>query len=403
MYRRLLIVLVVLVTSLPSVVSAGQDVTGSGSFDLPASLLRPDDLEASGLDGFGTGVGATGGGDSLERFDQTYRGSDDGAATLEPDDVERSSSLYLIRGADLDLPSPDRVLTAISQFPDEEAATDAFEDVAERRDEIADEPGAEVEVDDGQGLAFLVSEADPLGAGTYRQASVLAVVDDLVIEVAVELTSDTPLTMDLAEGLIATQLERLNEAEPDAEALGNRLLEITGPSVAPDLSRYLALDGSAIPIVGEAEGARDDRIALYDAYETIDAFQTSVVLADARVAVTSFLSRHATDTDARSYFQAVPDLLTSNEDYMDVELGNTIVPVGDAATLVTYEIDGQDGVVVTELVFRTGTVVVELIVNASEAMGRSEIMELARATEACLDGDDCVLLSIPDDLDLTDF
>ena len=378
---------------------AAQGIQTSDPLDLAALLLRPADLAAAGLDGYGTGVSATGGGDTIGRFDERYRGGAVTAPLLETADVERGSSLYLVRNDDLDLPSPDRVLSTIARFSTAEDASDAYGALVADRGTIAVDPGTSVDVDDGKATAFLVTGSDPLGADTYRQASVVAVVGNLVVEVAVELTSDRPLTIDLASDLFGTEVERIAGAAPDSAGLGNHSLVVTGSAVDPELSRYVYLDGESVPASGQSADAMVGQAATFAAFDAEDVFQSAYRSTDGTLAIGSFVSRHASDAAARSYFRAIPDLLASDDAYRDVRVGNAIVPVGDSATSVTYALDGDASVMVTELVFRAGSVVAELIVDAPATVSTADLTTLGRALAACLDRLDCPSIAIPKDVD----
>lgn len=367
------------------------------ALDLAALLLRPADLDAAGLDGYGTGVSTTGTGATIARFDDRYRGGSSAATLLDTTGVVRGSSLYLVRNDDLVLPSPDQVLTSLNQFGDDQAARSAYDAVTARRGAAANQPGSAVDVDGGEAMSFLATSSDPLGAATYRQASVVAVLGDLVAEVTIELTSAMPLTTDLAEKLFAVQARRVADATPDGSALGNRTLDITGPDIDPELSRYIRLDGEPVPESGQSADVMEGQATIFKAFGADDVFQTSYQSTDGTLTIGTYLSNHSSDDAARSYFQTIPDLLASTDGYGDVQVGNAIVPVGSAATFVTYTVDGS-GAMATELIFHSGSVVVELIVNAPVTATVADMTTLGRAMETCLAGPDCAPISIPDDV-----
>jgi len=400
--RLMVVALMLLATGLvslrPPPVSLARNGVGSERLDLAALLLRPADLAAVGIDGYGTGVSATGSGETIARFDERYRGGSGTVPLLGTGNVARGSSLYLVRNDDLDLPSPDRVLSSIDRFDDATDAGAAYDALVEGRSAIAAQVRPVVIADAGRATGFLVTGSDPLGAATYRQASVVGVVDDLVIEVAVELTSEMPLDDGLAADLFSVEVDRIASAPSDGAGLGNRTLEIAGSNVVPELGRYITLEGESIPESGQSSTLARGQGQTFAAFDVEDAFQASYRSADGALSIGSYVSSHASDAAARSYFQAIPDLLGTTDGYRDVRIDNAIVPVGTSATLLTYSVDGLEGTVVTELIFRTGSLVVELIVNAPRVVSKSDMTTLGRASEVCLDGPDCPPGAVPSDL-----
>ena len=397
----IVLVIVGLLVGFASPVAARQ--TTAGVVDLAAALPRPSDLEAIDLDGFVSGVGATGGARTLDRFDALYRGSDI-VPVLARDGTERGSVLVLVRGSDLDESSPDRVVGVVSQFASVEDAGVAAQgliDARARLDGSEIVPVAAGRTGDGDAPTIVIVRGnDPLGSPEYRQTAAIGVVDAIVVEVALEFTgADDPLAGDV-ETLFSVVTERLRSPPVDGAIPGNAIPVLVGDGLDPDVSRYVIVDGETVPVAGldaEAGTARTERFATYGADQVVEfAYRSS----EGTVTVGGYLSMHATVDDAEDYRTDIPDILRGDVELTGVRTANAIVRVGDGATLLTYSLAADTDVVVTELVVRFGTLVVELVVSGPDDAPASDMTALARAVESCVEDGACDPVVVPDDFPL---
>ena len=402
MIRHLVIAVVVSVASMAGSLGLAPSIGAQAivPIDLPATLLVPADLGTVGLDDYGTGVGATGGAETMSAFDHAYRGAgvDDGRfpSSVEP---ERGASLYLIDGAGMD--DPTRVLSSVVLYVDSGAATDAIDRVIRSRSDVAvtvdDDPVAGTETDVDSVAAFVIEGEPPYDDAALRQTSIVARVGSAIIEVSIERLDGTAAPVADVAALLPAMLDRLARAIDADSSVGGAAFDVTGGQIVPSLSRYVYRDGKVIPQFGQSDGAAASQSETFKTYQANDVFQLGFASSDGGLAIGGFLSRHDSQDAARSYFRAIPDLLATNDVYADVRVDNEIVRVGDSATLVTYGIDGDDGVVVTELVVLLGDTVVELIVNAPADISSADMTALARTAESCLTDGDCQPLVVPDD------
>ena len=400
--RHLVVAVIVLIASLAGPLDPAQLTTAQldAPVDLVSTLLVPADLEAVGLDGYGTGVGATGGADTMVAFDRAYRGaSADDARFPSASGSARGASLYLVDRSATD--EPDRVLSSVTLFGNPGDASDVFDAVVSARADIAettdDDPKIETESALDSAATFLIAGVPPYDADGFRQTSIVARIGSDVIEVAIErFDANAAPVQDVAD-LLPMVLDRLGTSDAGGPSLGAETFEVTGDQIVPALSRYVFRDGEPISQFGQQADAADAQATTFATYEATEVFQLGFTSPDGGLAIGGFLSRHDSEDVARSYFRAIPDLLATNELYTDVRVGNVIVRVGDSATLLTYSIDAMDGVVVTELVVLLGDTVAELIVNAPSAIPSDDMSALATAAQSCLTDGDCQPLVVPDD------
>ncbi len=397
----LLIVFAALVACGATTPVAARQAASDDRGDLVAALPRPADLEAVGLDGFVSGVGATGGSGTLDRFDEVYRGAGV-VPVLDREGMARGSSLVLVRAADLDRLSPDRVIATVSQF---DAVGDAGTAAQGLIDARADLDGADVVPGEGSRTgdgsaptAVFVPGNDPLGSPDYRQVSAIGLVDTAVVEIAVGFTGETDPSVEVATDLYSVVADRLSADRQDAITPGSLIPEIMGDDIDPDVSRYVIADGRPVPVAGresELERAQAERFAAYASDSVVEYAYQGV---DGTISIGGYISAHATTGDAADYLTAVPGILRSDETLDDVRTSNVIVRVGDGATLLTYT-RAEDGLVVTELVFRVDQMVVELIVSARDDVPAGEMTALADVIVACATDGVCDPVIVPDDLD----
>ncbi len=402
MIRHLVVAIIVLLASVAGPLDLARPTTAQldAPVDLPAMLLVPADLETVGLDGFETGIGASGGAETLSAFDRAYRaaGADDGRfpSTVEP---ERGAALYLIDGGDMDEPA--RVLSSVVLYGESGAASDAIDTVIRSRSDVAvtrdDDPVAGRETGLDSVAAFVIDGVPPYDDAAFRQTSIVARVGPAIIEVAFERLDGAAAPVADVAALLPAILDRLARATDADSSVGGEAFDVTGDQIVPSLSRYVYRDGTVIPQLGQSDRAAASQGETFKTYQANDVFQLGFTSADGMLAIGGFLSRHQSQDAARSYFRVIPDLLATNDVYVDVRVGNAIVRAGDSATLVTYTIDGVDGVVVTELMVLLGDTVAELIVNAPSAISSADMTAVARTAASCLTGGDCQPLVVPDD------
>ena len=366
--------------------------------DVSAALLVPADLVAIGLVEYGTGVGVSGGPVALLAFDRTYRGAGaDDRRFASGDGIERGAALYLLDRSVTEQPT--RVLSSVVIYADDDAAADAFDAIAAARSDVASESNLDVaEGGDADAAAtFVVTGVPPYDDVGFRQTSIVARSGASLVEIAIERQDGTSAPVDDVVALLPVVVARLVDPGDDGASLGAEVPEITGTGVLPGLSRYVVRDGELIPQYGQSEEDAEAQAATFAAFETTDVYQFGYSVSGNGPVLGGFVSRHDSADAARAYFRAVPDLLSSNDRYDDVRVGNAIVRAGDSATLVTYGVAGEDVVIVTEVIVLLGDTVAELIVNAPEAVSSADMTTLAQAVEACATGGDCQPLTIPDD------
>ncbi len=402
MIRPLVIAVIALCASVAGSLNAAQPTTArlDAPVDLVSTLLVPADLAAVGLDGYGTGVGATGGAETMAAFDRVYRNAsaDDGRFPSTAGS-ERGASLYLVDRSAMDEPA--RVLSSVAFFSDPGDASDVFDAVVSARADIAettdDSPKIETKSAPDSAATFLIAGVPPYDEDGFRQTSIVARIGSDVIEVAIERFDATAAPVQEVADLLPMVLDRVATSDAGEPSLGAETFEVTGDQIVPALSRYVFRDGEPISQFGQPADAADAQATTFATYEATEVFQVGFTSRDGGLAIGGFLSRHDSRDAAQSYFRAIPDLLATNELYADVRVGNAIVRVGDSTTLVTYTIDGIEGVVVTELVVLLGDTVAELIVNAPSAIPSDDMSALATAAQACLTDGDCQPLVVPDD------
>ncbi len=401
MIRHLLIVAAMLVAAVVAPFGAVSQPAAQATdkVDLTSTLLLPADLGAIGLDDYGTGVGVSGGPSAMSAFDRTYRGAGaDDRRFPSTDGLEQGAALYLLDRTVADASA--RVLSSVVVYGDADAATDAFDAVVAARSDAATETGRDPsdDLDVDASATFIIEGVPPFDDADFRQTSVVARSGGTLIEVAIERGDGTTAAVDNVVELLSVALDRLADAADGGAAVGSPALEISGSSVLPNLSRYVLRDRTPVAQFGQTDEDADGQTATFTAYDTTDVYQFGFTVDGVEILAGGFLSRHERAEAARDYFRAIPDLLSSNDRYDDVRVGNSIVRVGDSATLVTYGIDGDPGVVVTEVIVLLGDSVAELIVNAPEAISAADMTTFALAAEACVTGDDCQPLLVPDDL-----
>jgi hypothetical protein len=396
-----LLVLLVVVLLVGVVVQGASARQPNRSIDFAAVLPRPSDLDATGLTGFVSGVGATGGAATLDRFDALYRG---GGSVPVPtrDGMGRGSVLVLVRESDLVSPSPDRVTGAVGQYRSAGEAGAAAQDLIDARAAL---DGAEVapvsgsRTGDGDAPTIIMGSGnDPLGAQDYRQVTAVGVVGSVLVEVAVEFTSSFEPSIELAENLFSVVATRLTADPAGGTTPGNAIPDIVGDRLDPDVSRYVVADGETVPVAGRdgtAAEARTARFASYGAGEVVEFAYRSV---DDPVSIGGYVSRHATANDADNYRADIPGILGTDETLADVRTSNEIVRTGDGGTLLTYTVAGEEEVLVTELVVQFDTYVVELIVSGADAVPASAMTVLAGSIQSCLEDGVCAPVVILDSL-----
>lgn len=399
MIRHLLIATVMLIAtvagSFGSVTQPAAQATDQ--VDPTSTLLQPTDLSAISLDDYGTGVGVTGGPIAMSAFDRTYRGAGaDDRRFPSTDGLEQGAALYLLDRSVTD-GSP-RVLSSVVVYNDADAATDAFDAVVAARSDAARQTDRDLleDLDVYASASFIIDGVPPFDDADFRQTSAVAQSGVALIEVAIERQDGTTAAVDDVVELLSVALGRLAAAADGEAAVGSLALEISGSSVLPNLSRYVLRDGTPVAQFGQTDEDADGQTATFTAYGTTDVYQFGYTVGGDTL-LGGFLSRHESEGAARDYFRTIPDLLSSNDRYDQVRVGNSIVQAGDSATLVSYGIDGDPGVVVTEVIVLLGDTVAELIVNAPEAISTADMTSFALAAEACVTGDDCQPLIVPDD------
>ncbi len=400
MIRYVMVAAVVLVATVAGSFAALSAIgaQSSNSVDVSAALLLPADLDTIGLDDYGTGVGVTGGPVALVTFDRTYRGAGaDDRRFASADGLEFGAALYLLDRSVVEQPA--RVLSSVLVYADADAASAAFDAISAARLDVAAESDLDAadDTDADAAATFVIAGVAPYDDQDFRQTSVVARTGSALIEVAIERQDGTSASVDDVAALLPPVLSRLADAGERAESLGVRIPEITGTGVLPSLSRYVVRAGEAIPQYAQSDEDAEAQAATFAAFETSEVFQFGYTVAVDGPLVGGFVSRHDSDDAARAYFRAIPDLLASNDRYDDVRVGNAIVRAGDSATVVTYGIAGDDGIVVTEVIVLLGDVVAELIVNATDAVSTDDTTTFAQSVEACVTGDDCQPLTVPDD------
>lgn len=367
--------------------------------DPTSTLLLPADLDAINLNDYGTGVGVSGGPVAMSAFDRAYRGAGaDDRRFPSPDGLERGAALYLLDRTVADASA--RVLSSTVVYNDAAAASDAFDAIVAARSVAATQTDLDPsnELDVSASASFIIEGVPPFDDAEFRQTSLIAQSGAVLIEVAIERQNGTAAAVDDVVELMSVVLSRLADEVTDDAAIGSMALEISGSGVLPSLSRNVLRDGTPVPQFGQTVEDADGQTATFTAYETTDVYQFGYTVGGVETMAGGFLSRHESDEAARAYFRAIPDLLSSNDQYDDVQVGNTIVRAGDSATLVTYGIDGDASVVVTEVIVLLGDTVAELIVNAPEVISSADMTTFALAAEACVPGDDCQPLVVPDDV-----
>lgn len=399
--RRALLMLVLLTGALfaPASMAAqtatpeGSPANANGTFDLPALVLTPDELEAAGLSGFGVSFSMLLP-DAASYTEEMLDGSSAMAKiqfrfALQEAGFQRGYA-YWLGAADADTGEMSRqVLVYLEEYGDPTRAASAYDAVRELLQPVAVadaqvtigepaivtwmgvRPGESTPVD-GEGVGIDVEfRAGTLNAGVAIQ----------------DFGGNSPAVDDVAV-LARLLAEKIDATSPSPTSnLSFQALRVSDAYVTSD--HYPRRGGEIVPEFAETAAGMEQRERIFGAARNV--YQTRQYVArvdgdfDLAVRMQNWLLQFEDEPAAADYVSGLPAMLASSPGVANVE--SMSADGGDQAIALTYATAGPDGeeYVSQWTAVRVGNVVTNVVVrNLDVAPDAAAVEALAMAAERCL-------------------
>jgi hypothetical protein len=378
---------------------------GAGQLDLAALLLRPSDLEAAGLDGYGAAEGQT-----FTTIEEAVtampyadsRGSIAFANFSSAADLLRETGWQrfherMLATSDEDDPARygAAVYSGIEEYADADGAAIAYAQFTEERALRALMNGTPEPVDDapslGDASGMWVFRGEATDSGEpYIELTIWTLVDNFIVSVDITdfLGTEQPDPA-LIEQLMERLLGRIADADTmEASGLSNRMVRLTGWQVSPVLDGYGVLDSDIVPLWGESAAdmqARQDEadeFGIIDTYILRQRLSPSSLAQDDRLFYQVYASTFGDRAGARAYMDDFGQGLQNDESVSDLEISEVDTDLGNEAIAYTYSLAGDNR---TQLAVRNGAHVTLMQIRFAKEPLVDVVTELVEQQMRCVE------------------